>query len=119
MNAVIPAPVSPADHNSCIWRVEIDRKQSRLRIIDRSEASMSDPWGPIVLANLSPHMDEPIAKANLMAAAPELLESLEGVLKWWTKSEEGDDMPLELWDNAQFAIEAAKGGYQLEERGAK
>lgn len=47
---------------------------------------------------------------NLIAAAPELLAALEGILQWWMESDGGDDMPVDLFDGAQAAIAKAKGG---------
>jgi hypothetical protein len=51
-----------------------------------------------------------LADARLIAAAPELLTALEGVLEWWMESDGGDDMPVDLFDRAQAAISKAKGG---------
>lgn len=49
---------------------------------------------------------------SLIAAAPELLTALEGILQWWMESDGGDDMPADLFDRAQAAIAKAKGGPQ-------
>lgn len=74
------------NHTPATWLVdfesdEFDSKQSRLRIIDGSEASLSHPQGRLTIAELNvcafaPHMDEPMANARLIASAPELLASL-------------------------------------------
>ena len=47
---------------------------------------------------------------HLIAAAPELLASLDGILQWWMESDGGDDMPTDLFDRAHAAIAKAKGG---------
>lgn len=47
---------------------------------------------------------------HLIAAAPELLASLDGILQWWMESDGGDDMPVDLFDRAEAALKAAKGG---------
>lgn len=59
-----------------------DSKHSTLKIIDGSDDSLNHPQGPLVLAKLNvfpfaPHMDEPLANARLIAAAPDLLLALE------------------------------------------
>lgn len=51
------------------------------------------------------------ADARLIAAAPEVLKALRDILQWWTEMDgEFDDMPVELWDQAQDAMAKAKGG---------
>jgi hypothetical protein len=57
--------------------------------------------------------DDAIAwKANtrLMAAAPELLAALGGIMQWWMETESGDDMPIDLFVQAHAALAKAKGG---------
>jgi hypothetical protein len=92
-----------------------DSKRSTIEIVDGSYDSLNHEQGPLVLAKLNvipfaPHMDEPLANAYLISSAPELKAALEGILQWWIESNEGDDMPLELWDNAQVALKKANGG---------
>lgn len=50
------------------------------------------------------------ADAGLIAAAPELQAALDGILQWWMESDGGDDMPVDLFDRAEAALKAAKGG---------
>lgn len=97
---------------------EFDSKQSRLRIIDGSESSMGHPQGPLVLADLNvcafaPHMDEPLANARLIAAAPELLRALELGLRNIEDIESNDELnehERAFADAARAAISKAKGG---------
>ena len=91
---------------------EFDSKQSRLRIVDGSESSMGHPQGPLVLADLNvcafaPHMDEPLANARLIAAAPELLTALEGLVSDWERVT-GRSLPDD--HEAKAAIAKARGG---------
>ena len=79
--------MNPLNHTPAPWLVdfesdEFDSKQSRLCIIDGSEASMSHPQGRLTIAELNvcafaPHMDEPLANARLISSAPEMLHALE------------------------------------------
>jgi hypothetical protein len=50
------------------------------------------------------------ADAGLIAAAPELQAALDGILQWWMESDGGDDMPVDLFDRAEAALKAARGG---------
>jgi len=45
----------------------------------------------------------------LIAAAPDLLAALDGILQWWMESDGGDDMPVDLFDRAQAALKRSKG----------
>lgn len=49
----------------------------------------------------------------LLAAAPELLEALDGIMKWWMQTDEfqngEDSMPADLFDDARHAIAKAEG----------
>ena len=47
---------------------------------------------------------------RLFAYSPDLLEALDGIIQWWMESDGGDDMPAELFDRAQEALKAARGG---------
>ena len=49
-----------------------------------------------------------IGDGHLIAAAPELLESLKAVMKFWTESRE-EDMPAKMFDGAFRAIAKAEG----------
>lgn len=65
-------------------RDHFDSKQSTLRIID--PATTGHPQGPLTLATINvaafaPHMEEPLANARLMVAAPELLVALSNLLE--------------------------------------
>jgi hypothetical protein len=50
------------------------------------------------------------AAARLIAAAPELLAALDGIMQWWMETESGDDMPMDLFDRAHAALAKSKGG---------
>lgn len=73
-----------AQHTPGEWEIRYERDpfdsaQSTLRIID--PATTGHPQGPVTLATINvaafaPHMEEPLANARLMAAAPELLTAL-------------------------------------------
>lgn len=70
---------TPGEWDIRYERDPFDSKQSTLRIID--PATATHPQGPLTLATINvaafaPHMDEPLANAKLMAAAPELLGML-------------------------------------------
>lgn len=48
------------------------------------------------------------ANACLIAAAPELLAALDGIIQWWMGTESGDDMPSALFFQAHDALAKAK-----------
>lgn len=78
----------------------------------------SHPWGVECESNI-PGMPGKVCavgylpNARLIAAAPELLEALEGIMKWWMETSSANDgedcMPADLFDNALAAINKAKG----------
>lgn len=61
--------------------------------------------GEIVIAKMEAGT---LADARLMAAAPNLLSALEGIMKWWTETpsyaDGEDEMPVDLFVNAISAI---------------
>lgn len=77
-------------HTPTPWLVRFDEdrfdsKLSVLEVIDGSDASLNHPQGELVLARVNvsafaPHMDEPLANARLIAAAPELLAIIRALL---------------------------------------
>ncbi len=81
-------------HSPAPWSIEFDR--------------INDATGKQV-AQITPRLTGE-QNHKLIAAAPELLAALAGILQWWTESDGGDDMPVDLFDRAQAALKAAKGG---------
>jgi hypothetical protein len=98
-------------HTPGPWLVRFDEdrfdsKLSVLEVIDGSEASLNHPQGELVLARVNvsafaPHMDEPLANADLIASAPDLLSALERLVHPMA-----DDEDL---DYAREIIKKAKG----------
>lgn len=82
-------------HSPAPWSIEFDR--------------INDATGKQV-AQITPRLTGEHNHA-LIAAAPDLLAALDGIIQWWAEMDgEFDDMPVELWDNAQEALKAARGG---------
>lgn len=104
-------------HTSGPWRIDyqpddLDSKQSILRIVDGSEASLSHPQGPLVIANLNvcafaPHMDEPLSNACLMASAPALLGLLSEAVRL---AETAQPLSGEVLMMAHATLSRARGG---------
>ena len=77
-------------HTPTPWLVRFDEdrfdsKLSVLEVIDGRDESLNHPQGALVLARVNvsafaPHMDEPLANARLIAAAPELLAIIRALL---------------------------------------
>ena len=70
---------TPGEWDIRYERDHFDSAQSTLRIIDPT--TTGHPQGPVTLATINvaafaPHMEEPLANARLMVAAPELLGML-------------------------------------------
>jgi len=75
-------------HTSAPWRVDydpdpFDSAQSILRVID--PRGDDHPQGPLVIANINvaafaPHMEEPLANAAIIAAAPAAIAALEDLM---------------------------------------
>ena len=81
-------------HSPAPWSIEFDR--------------IKDATGKQV-AQITPRLTGE-QNHRLIAAAPELQAALDGILQWWMEMDgEFDDMPVELWDQAQAALKAAKG----------
>jgi hypothetical protein len=100
-------------HTPAPWRVDydpdpFDSAQSILRIID--PRGDDHPQGPLVIANINvaafaPHMEEPLANAAIIAAAPAAIAALES-LAVWTDGEPcfchvHDDSEGYAWDIAR------------------
>jgi hypothetical protein len=98
-------------HTPGPWIVRFDEDRfdpsfSTLKIIDGRDESLNHTHGALSLAfiNVSafaPHMDEPLANAHLIAAAPDLLAALERLAHPMA-----DDEDL---DHAREVIAKAKG----------
>ena len=77
-------------HTPAPWRVDydpdpFDSAQSILRVID--PRGDDHPQGPLVIANINvaafaPHMEEPLANAAIIAAAPAAIAALESLAVW-------------------------------------
>lgn len=61
-----------------------------------------------------PQVEEYQDNARLIAAAPDMLESLQKVLFWWSGTDSfidgEDEMPADVFDSIRFAIRDATGG---------
>jgi hypothetical protein len=76
-------------HTQGEWGIQYERDafdsaRNKLRIIDAN--TTHHPQGPLTLATINvaafaPHMEEPLANARLMAAAPELLGMLKETVR--------------------------------------
>lgn len=81
-------------HSPAPWSIEFDR--------------INDATGKQV-AQITPRLTGE-QNHRLIAAAPELLAALDGILQWWmVESDGGDDMPVDLFDRAQAALKSARG----------
>jgi hypothetical protein len=106
--------MTTTQHTPGPWRVyfesdAFDSAQSILRIID--PRGDDHPQGPLSIANINvvafaPHLEEPLANARLIAAAPQMLEALRAALEPTTPETEGE----QLRDQIAEAIAAATGG---------
>jgi hypothetical protein len=112
-------------HTPGPWLVRFDEdrfdsKLSVLEVIDGRDESLNHPQGELVLARVNvsafaPHMDEPLANARLIAAAPELLAALEAVTKAYVELVQSDYPPSWSAEKdseviaARAAIAKAKG----------
>lgn len=104
-----PEPMK--SHTPGPWLVRFDEdcfdpSHSALKIIDGRDESLNHTHGALSLAfiNVSafaPHMDEPLANAHLIAAAPDLLAALERLAH---PMADDDDL-----DYAREVIAKAKG----------
>jgi hypothetical protein len=121
-------------HTPTPWLVRFDEdrfdsKLSVLEVIDGRDESLNHPQGELVLARVNvsafaPHMDEPLANARLIAAAPELLAIVRALLPHanneWTRlddlahrgNRESEDSAMELdrlIEHARETIEEITG----------
>ncbi len=81
-------------HSPAPWSIEFDR--------------INDATGKQV-ARITPRLTGE-HNHKLIAAAPELLAALDGILQWWMESDGGDDMPVDLFDRAEAVLKTARGG---------
>jgi len=81
-------------HSPAPWSIDFDR--------------INDATGKQV-ARITPRLTGE-HNHKLIAAAPELLAALDGILQWWMESDGGDDMPVDLFDRAEAVLKAARGG---------
>ena len=112
-------------HTPGPWLVRFDKdrfdpSRSTLKIIDGRDESLNHTHGALSLAfiNVSafaPHMDEPLANAHLIAAAPDLLAALSGIFDHAERTDAAD--LAEIWSRmddirnlARAAISKATGG---------
>jgi hypothetical protein len=103
-------------HTPAPWLVEYDRDEynssmSTLRIIDST--SLNHPQGPLTIARVNvaahaPHMDEPLANAALIAAAPLLMRALGELLREHDAlSMQSDGKIVDRWPEKAKAARAA------------
>ena len=115
-------------HTPGPWLVRFDEdcfdpSHSALKIIDGRDESLNHTHGALSLAfiNVSafaPHMDEPLANARLIAAAPDLLivlENLRGSIRHAATCKAPQAFPCscdanQLWEMSGAAISKATGG---------
>ena len=113
-------------HTPTPWLVRFDEdrfdsKLSVLEVIDGRDESLNHPQGALVLARVNvsafaPHMDEPLANARLIAAAPDLLAALNRLIQ--SLPEDSNEYPdsasaRQVFDSIRFAretISKATGG---------
>lgn len=87
------------DYTPAPWLVdfdldEFDSRRSTLKILDSRD--LDHPQGALMIATVNvaahaPHLDEPLANARLIAAAPDLLAALS-----WFISELSDDSAIDM-----------------------
>lgn len=100
-------------HTPAPWLVryerdENDSSRSTIRIIDGSPASLTHPQGPVVIAKVNANYGgEAFANADLISAAPEMLEALREAVQMLPPG-----LTLTL---AQKAIEKAIGNTRFDE----
>lgn len=105
-------------HTPAPWLVryeldENDSARSTIRIIDGSQASLTHPQGPVVIAKVTAFAGEPyggegLANADLISAAPEMLEALRACERALYFC--GDDHTVDsAWAKAKAAIFKATG----------
>lgn len=97
------------------WKVvnEVDQFNSAdndLRIIDASPESLTHPQGPVTLATVNvrafaPHVEHAEKIAQLMAAAPELLDALQTWNEFW------DTMPKGQMGKLSFDVGLLNDGF--------
>lgn len=70
-------------HTPGPWKTYMDEYRGQTQSCVIPAAESDHPQGPLHIANINESLgEESAANASLIAAAPELLEALEGMLEW-------------------------------------
>mgnify|MGYP006351752269 CR=1 FL=1 len=106
-------------HTPAPWKAEVNEKSATINILglhtDYMRCRASDDHGPIVIVECAsatlddttyaPMLPEQVANARLIAAAPELLESLKAML---SPRMDGPDS-AQIWFAAEAVVAKAEG----------
>ncbi len=102
---VVPCPIHAGKHpcHDARWVMTADAE------VEMSDY-VPDDWALSQGSIVCQMRDRDPRDAHLIAAAPELLAALGGIMQWWMESDGGDDMPVDLFDRAEAVLKQARGG---------